>query len=175
MTRAFVGVGSNIEPEVNVRKAVHLLSLRTRILGVSTVYLTEPEGRPEQPPYYNCVVEIEASLPPAELKHAVLRQIEDELGRKRSEDKFAQRTIDLDLIVYGDLVLRTEDLMIPDPDILRRPFLALPLSELAPELKLPGSRLEVKEAAAALPRDKMKPLTGYTDMLRREILHGSEH
>jgi 2-amino-4-hydroxy-6-hydroxymethyldihydropteridine diphosphokinase len=175
MTRVFVSVGSNIEPEENVQKAVHLLSHRTRIRGISTVYFTEPEGRPEQPPYFNCVVEIETSLPPAELKHTVLRRIEDELGRKRGRDKYAARTIDLDLIVYGDLVLKTEDLTIPDPEIVRRPFLAVPLHELAPELKLPGSGLDMKEAVAALPRDKMRPLTAYTDILRRKILHGPEH
>ncbi len=175
MTRVFVSVGSNIEPDENVRKAIHVLSRRARVLGISTVYLTEPEGRPEQPPYYNCVVEIETSLPPAELKRTVLRRIEDELGRKRERDKYAARTIDLDLIVYGDLVLRTEDLTIPDPEIMRRPFLAVPLSELAPDLKLPGSGLDMKEAATTLPRDKMRPLTAYTDILRREILHGPEH
>ncbi len=175
MARIFVSVGSNIEPGENVRKAVHLLSRRARIVGISTVYLTEPECRPDQPPYYNCMAEIETSLPPAELKHTVLRQIEDELGRKRGRDKYAPRTIDLDLTVYGDLLLKTEDLTIPDPEIMRRPFLAVPLSELAPELKLPGSCLVMRDAAAALPRDKMKPLTAYTDMLRREILHGPEH
>ncbi len=174
VTRVFVSVGSNIEPEENVQKAVHLLSHQTRILGISTVYLTEPEGRPEQPPYFNCVVEIGTSLPPAELKHTVLRQIENKLGRQRGKDKLASRTIDLDLIVYGDLVLKTEDLAIPDPEIMHRPFLAVPLYELAPDLKLPGSGLDITEAAATLPRDKMRPLTAYTDSLRREILHGSE-
>jgi 2-amino-4-hydroxy-6-hydroxymethyldihydropteridine diphosphokinase len=174
VTRAFVSVGSNIEPEENVQKAVRALSLQTRLLGISTVYLTEPEGRPEQPPYFNCVLEIETSLPPAELKQTVLRRIEDELGRKRGKDKFASRTIDLDLIAYGELVLKTEDLTIPDPEIMRRPFLAVPLYELAPDMKLPGSDVDIKETAAALPRDKMRPLTAYTDKLRREIFHGSE-
>lgn len=174
MARAFISVGSNINPAENVRKAIYLLGLQARVVGVSTVYRTEPAGRPEQPLYYNCVVEIETEAPPAKLKHQILRRIEEDLGRKRSEDKYAHRTIDLDLIVYDDLALETDDLTLPDPQILHRPFLAIPLCELAPELPLPGLNRRIEEVAAALPRGSMKPLESYTKLLRSDIRHGSK-
>ena len=171
MTRAFVSMGSNIEPEENTEKAIRLLGGEVRITGISTIYLTEAEGRPEQAKYYNCVVEIETDTSPGELKHGVLRRIENELGRTRSDDAFAPRTIDLDLILYNDLVMATEDLTLPDPDIVRRPFLAIPLQELAPGLVLPGSGLRIDEVASAMKRQNMKPLADYTEHIRKEVLH----
>ena len=171
MTRAFVSVGSNIDPAANTEQALRLLGRETRIMNISTVYQTEAEGRPEQPRYYNCVAEIDTTLPPRDLKLYVLRKIEEKLGRKRNGDKFAARTIDLDLILYDELVLTTVDLTLPDPDITRRPFLAVPLEELAPELMMPGTGVPVGEIAASLLRDAMQPLDGYTKHLRKEILH----
>jgi dihydroneopterin aldolase/2-amino-4-hydroxy-6-hydroxymethyldihydropteridine diphosphokinase len=175
MARAFVSVGSNIDPENNVRKAVRLLGIEVHIQALSTVYLTEPIGRPEQPFYYNCVIEIETPLQPLELKRSVLRRIEGELGRTRGGDKLAPRVIDLDLILYDDIILAEEELTLPDPDILRRPFLVMALYELAPDLILPGTSSRIADAAATLPRDTMKPLESYTAVLRGELHHGSEH
>jgi dihydroneopterin aldolase/2-amino-4-hydroxy-6-hydroxymethyldihydropteridine diphosphokinase len=175
VARAFVSVGSNINPAENVRKAIHRLALQVHVVRISTVYLTEAEGRPEQPPYYNCVVEIDTEAPPVKLKYQVLRCIEEDLGRERSEDKYAPRTIDLDLIVYDDLVMETNDLTLPDPQILHRPFLSIPLHELAPELTLPGLGLRIEEAVARLPQGSMKPLEDYTERLRRAIRHGPKY
>lgn len=172
MARAFVGVGSNTDPAENVSKAIRLLARRARVLAVSTVYEAESEGGREQPPYYNCVVEVETELPALEFKRSVLRQIEQELGRQRSSDRYAPRTIDLDLILYDDLVAATDELTLPDPEIAHRPFLAIPLHELAPSLALPGSGVPIAEVAAALPRERMKPLTRYTELLRKEIADG---
>jgi dihydroneopterin aldolase/2-amino-4-hydroxy-6-hydroxymethyldihydropteridine diphosphokinase len=171
MTRAFVSIGSNIDPEENVKKAVLLLAGRTTVRAVSTVYLTAAEDRPEQPPYYNCVVEIETELPAIEVKHRILRRIEAELGRMRTKDRYAARTIDLDLILYDELVTKTDDLTLPDPDITGRPYLAVPLQELEPGLTMPGSGMPIHEVAAALSRKAMKPLEGYTELLRKELSH----
>jgi 2-amino-4-hydroxy-6-hydroxymethyldihydropteridine diphosphokinase len=168
---AFVSVGSNVYPEENVGHALHLLAREARVVGLSTVYQTEAEGQPEQPPYYNCVVEIETTLSPLALKHAVLRRIEDALGRERSTDKYAPRTIDLDLVVYGDISLQNDDLILPDPQALRRPFVAIPLRELAPGRVLPGAALPIGQAVADLLPAGMQPLDGYTERLRRG-LHG---
>lgn len=170
MARAFVSVGSNIDPETNVSAALLRLSKKTDLRAISTIYLTEPLGRQGQPPFYNCVIEIETSLPPAELKFGVLRNIEAGLGRRRSDDKFAPRTIDLDLILYDDLVMTTPELTLPDPEILERPFLAIALSEITPGLVLPGSQSGIGEAAAKLSRTGMQPLRTYTDRIRKEIL-----
>lgn len=170
MARAFVSVGSNIDPETNVRTALLRLSKETDLRAISTIYLTEPLGRQGQPPFYNCVIEIETSLPPAELKFGVLRNIEAGLGRRRSDDKFAPRAIDLDLILYNGLVMTTPELTLPDPEILERPFLAITLSEIASGLVLPGSQSGIGEVAAKLSRTGMQPLRTYTDRIRKEIL-----
>lgn len=173
MARVFIGVGSNISPEGNVRRAISLLADEVSIVGISTFYRTEAEGRPGQPPFLNGVVEVDTDVPPGELKRSILRRIEDELGRRRTEDKYAPRTIDLDVVIYDDLVLSTGDLVIPDPQIAHRPFLAIPLCELAPGLTLPGSGLRIEEAAAIHAHHSMKPLPDYTELLRKDILHGS--
>ncbi len=169
MTQAFLSVGSNVDPEENVSRAIGRLNGQVRITGVSTVYLTEPVGRPEQPPYYNCVIAIDTPLPPLELKRTVLRRIEDELGRTRSEDKFSPRTIDLDLILYGDVVMKTGELILPDPEIRSRPFLAGPLVELAPNLIMPDSKQPISAIASKMRGGGMKPLVAYTNRLIREI------
>ncbi len=171
MARAFVSIGSNIDPETNIKDALLRLRSEADIRAISTVYLTDPIGPQGQPSFYNCVIEIETGLPPAKLKFGVLRNIEAGLGRGRSDDKFAPRTIDLDLILYDNLMMTTKELTLPDPDILQRPYLAIALSELWPGLVLPGSDAPIDEEASNLPRDSMKPLKNYTGLIRKEILH----
>ena len=167
--RAFIGIGSNIEPAKNVIVAVRNLAQQTRVTGISTVYCTDALDRPEQPHYYNCVVEIETEAPPSEVKYGILRPIENSLGRKRSEDKFAPRTIDLDLILYGNLAMDEGDIKLPDPEILERPFLAIPLFELAPDLVLAGYNLRISEVAARFQQSGMRPLVDYTTVLRKKL------
>ncbi|MBZ5497857.1 MAG: 2-amino-4-hydroxy-6-hydroxymethyldihydropteridine diphosphokinase [Acidobacteriia bacterium] len=167
--RAFIAVGSNIRPEENVRTALLALARQEQIVAVSTIYRTEPEGRPDQPDFYNCVVEIKTDKTPEALKYQVLRRIEAGLGRQRTSDKFAPRTIDLDLMLYDDLVLDTDSLVLPDPEIASRAFLAACLSELAPDMTLPGTTSWVTELAARLPQDHMHPLEDYTAQIRRDM------
>jgi 2-amino-4-hydroxy-6-hydroxymethyldihydropteridine diphosphokinase len=168
MARVFIGLGSNIAPEENVRAAVHALRHRVHVVSISTVYITEPIGLREQPPFYNAVVEVETDVPPLDLKYGVLRCIEDELGRRRTADRNSPRTIDLDILIYDDLTLTGDDLQIPDPQIRERAFLAVPLYELAPDLRLPGSDLSIREIAANLNDQHMEPLFAYTELLRRD-------
>ncbi len=175
MVRAFIGIGSNIEPAENVRAAIRTLARKTKLVGISTVYLTGAIGHPEQSPYYNCVVEIETEVPPAEIKYGILRNIENGLGRERTEDKYAPRTIDLDLIAYGDLTMDAEGVRLPDPDILERPFLAIPLFELAPDMVLAGYGVRVSELAARLPQDGMKPLKDYARLLKEDMAGLGQH
>lgn len=169
MVRAFIGIGSNIEPENNVKAAILSLAQQARVKGISTVYCTEALGHIEQPAYYNCVVEIETDIAPRQVKREILHEIEDSLGRKRTVDKYAPRTIDLDLIIYGETAINAADLCLPDPDILERPFLAIPLFELAPELVLPGYDLCICEVAAGLPAGNMIPLESYTRQVREAL------
>jgi dihydroneopterin aldolase/2-amino-4-hydroxy-6-hydroxymethyldihydropteridine diphosphokinase len=167
--RAFIAVGSNISPEENVRAALLALARQEQIVAVSTIHRTKPEGRPDQPDFYNCVVEIKTEKTPEALKYQVLRRIEADLGRQRTSDKFAPRTIDLDLMLYDDLVLDTDRLVLPDPDIASRPFLAACLSELAPDLILPGTTSRVAEMFARLPQDNIRPLEDYTAQIKRDL------
>jgi 2-amino-4-hydroxy-6-hydroxymethyldihydropteridine diphosphokinase len=169
--RVFVGVGSNIEPEENVRRALGLLARQVRVRAVSTFYRTPAIGERDGPPFFNGVVEVSTSLPPRALKLDVLRRIEAQLGRRRGPDPNAPRPIDLDLVLYGDRVepVEKDGLVLPDPDIVRRPFLALALFELAPGLVLPDSRRALRDVMAGLVDARMAPLGSFSESLRREI------
>ncbi len=143
-----ITLGSNLEPEIHLPRAVRLLADRVRVVSVSQVYespAVRADGTldPVQPPFLNAAAQIETDLEPVPLKYEVLRAIEAEMGRQRSADKFAPRVIDLDIALYGDLLLQldTEDthLLLPDPDILERAHVALPLADLAPDLIHPTS------------------------------------
>ena len=133
---AYVAVGSNVRPERNVPAALRLLARKVEVLAVSTFYRTAPLSRPDQPYFLNGVLAVRTAGGSRMLKFDVLRPIEAELGRRRAADRDAARTIDLDVVLYGDRVVDEPDLKIPAPDI-DRPFVAVPLLELAPDLVLP--------------------------------------
>lgn len=152
-TRCFIGVGSNIDPARNVPAALARLAREVSLRAVSTFHRTRPIGHETGPEFWNGVVEIETTLAPRPLKYRVLRGIEAGLGRNREDaggDRYAPRSIDLDLLIFGEMVLSQPGLTIPDPDIERRVFVAVPLHELAPELLLPGSGRPISEIVARL-------------------------
>lgn len=169
MPVAFISKGFNIEPEKNILDAVGLLSKHVKILKVSTVYLTEPLLHRSQPKYYNCVIKVETDIEPYKLKFDVLRAIEEDLGRKRSEDRYAPRTMDMDIMLYGDLCVSTKELVIPDPEIRKRAFLAIPLYEIEPELLLPDKGKPIREIASRFKEPKIIELKNFTLTLRRFI------
>jgi 2-amino-4-hydroxy-6-hydroxymethyldihydropteridine diphosphokinase len=136
---AYVGFGSNIEPESNVTRAIELLAQRCEVLATSCVFRTAALDRPADPDFLNGVVRIATKLGPRELKFVVLREIEDRLGRTRTADSYAPRTIDLDVLAYGDVAIDEDGLRLPDPDIRTRAFLAAGLVELDAELRLADS------------------------------------
>ena len=172
MARAFIGVGSNIQPENNVRAALRHLRRAVCVVNISTFYRTPPLNRPRQPPFINGVVEVETDLPPRALKFDVLRRIEELLGRRRTDDKDAPRTIDLDMLIYDEVTLSADELTLPDPEISRRAFLAVPLCELAPRLCLPGGQ-RLHEIAARFAEARLEPLCAYTEQLRKDLEDGS--
>jgi len=137
----FIAVGSNIEPEKNIEVALVELKKYVKITAVSNFYKSAPVGNPEQPLFLNGVIKIQTDLKPRELKFDILRKIEEKLGRIRTSDKNADRTIDLDLILYDDLVVDEPDLRLPDPAIRIYPFVAVPLLEIAPDLILPDTKM----------------------------------
>jgi len=171
--QAFIGVGSNIDPEINIPHALDLLRQSVRITGISTFYRTPALGREDQPPFYNGVVAVDTELPPCELKFAELRRIEERLGRWRGADRYAPRTIDLDLILYDDLVIEDEDLILPDPEIAQRAFLAVPLCELAPALVLPDGRA-VCNIVEELSAQSLEALPEFSHKLHERFTRGLE-
>lgn len=173
MPTVYIGVGSNIDPEANIPAAIGLLAKRVKVVGLSTFVRTSPIGCPDSPGFINGVVAIETDIPPRDLKHNLLRGIENSLGRVRTADKFAPRTIDLDIIIYGESVIAEPGLTIPDPDVFTRTFVASPLAELAPGLIVPGSGKRVDEVAALLKDESMTPLDEFTAALRKEVVDES--
>ena len=171
MPRVFVSMGSNVDPETNVRRAVRMLEVELGVRALSTFYRTPALRRPADPPFVNGVIEVGDALGPLELK-ARLRQIERRLARSRTADRFAPRTVDLDLLLYGDEARSSEELTLPHPDVLARAFVAVPLSELAPDLILPGSGRALREVMSALAPYPMEALDELTEQLRTEVADG---
>jgi dihydroneopterin aldolase/2-amino-4-hydroxy-6-hydroxymethyldihydropteridine diphosphokinase len=158
----FVALGSNMDSEHNMRRAVEMLAARLSVLAVSRVYETAPVGRTDQPRFLNAAVLVETNMPPQELKTQVLEDIERKLGRVRTGDKNAPRTIDLDIVLYGDQVLDIGQRHVPDPDILRYPHVAVPLADLAPQKRHP----ETSETLLHIAQDM--PAAGL--VLRRDLV-----
>jgi 2-amino-4-hydroxy-6-hydroxymethyldihydropteridine diphosphokinase len=141
MATAFVGIGSNLgEPERQIAAALDQLAAEDGIelVVVSTLRETEPVGYLDQPNFLNGAARIETELPARELLERLLA-IESRLGRVRGEGpRFGPRTIDLDLLVYGDERIDEPGLTVPHPRLAERRFALEPLAELAPELEIPG-------------------------------------
>lgn len=137
--RAYVGLGSNLQdPRRQLTAALAALAgLRvTRLVASSSLYRSPPLGPPGQPEYLNAVAALDTALPADRLLSA-LQAIEARQGRRRAE-RWGPRTLDLDILTYGDLRSDTPTLRIPHPELARRDFVLLPLQELAPDLQLPG-------------------------------------
>lgn len=149
-------MGSNIDPERNLVEAVRRLVARCNLLAVSPVYETAPVGKTDQANFLNAAILIETELDARAFKEEVLREIERELGRVRTEDRNAPRTIDLDIALYGDQVIDTGGVRVPDPDIVRYPHVAVPLAHLAPECAHPGTGRTLADIARGMPMDRLR-------------------
>ncbi|HKD32833.1 MAG TPA: 2-amino-4-hydroxy-6-hydroxymethyldihydropteridine diphosphokinase [Gaiellaceae bacterium] len=141
MTTAFVGIGSNLgDSESQIASALELLAAEdgVELVAVSTLRETEPVGYLDQPSFLNGAAQVETDLPPRRLLERLLA-IEARLGRVRGAGpRFGPRTIDLDLLLYGDETIGEPGLSIPHPRLAERRFALEPLAELAPELEIPG-------------------------------------
>lgn len=133
--KAVIALGANIgEPEEQVGIAIALLKESMDVLAVSSLYKTKPVGRLDQPDFINAVAIAESELPATELLK-VLHGIEKALGRERTE-RWGPRTIDLDLIQYGDLLSTSEELTLPHPRAHERRFVLEPWLEIEPDALL---------------------------------------
>jgi 2-amino-4-hydroxy-6-hydroxymethyldihydropteridine diphosphokinase len=130
MGRAFLALGSNLgDREANLRRAVAGIP---DVVAVSTVYETEPLG--SSLPYLNAVVRLETTLSARDLLE-VCRRLEREAGRARDpHDRYAPRTLDVDVLLAGDEVVDEPDLEVPHPRMRERPFVLVPLADVAPDL-----------------------------------------
>src|SRR5262249_34847168 len=138
--RATIGLGSNLgDREANLRQALEHLAQTpdTAVVRASSLYDTEPVGVEEQPHFLNAVAQLETQLSPQQLLWN-LKLIERRLGRVRTQ-RWGPRTIDLDLLLYEDLVLDEDDLQIPHPELAKRSFVLVPLVELDPLLVHPAT------------------------------------
>jgi len=140
VTRAYVALGANLgDRERTLREAVDTLAGEAGIavLAVSTLRETEPVGVGEQPPFLNGAAELETSLTARELLDLLLA-VEERFGRVRSPGEHGPRTLDLDLLLYGDETFDEPGLHVPHPRLHERRFVLEPLAELAPGLLVPG-------------------------------------
>jgi 2-amino-4-hydroxy-6-hydroxymethyldihydropteridine diphosphokinase len=165
----FVSVGSNIKPNKNIIMALDKLKQYVNVVAVSTFYQTKAIDKPNQADFVNGVFHIQTDIHPRKLKFDILRKIESDLGRIRSDDKYADRTIDLDITIYGDMVIDERDLVIPDKDIKKRPFIAIPLLELSPSLILPDTKEMLSSLDIIRIESNMKPVFELTEILKKGV------
>lgn len=149
MKTVYLGLGSNVgEREQMLQAAIDRLeSAEFRVLRVSSVYETEPQGQRNQRWFLNLVVEAETDLFPRQLLGRIAK-IEQELGRRRMLAN-GPRTIDIDILFYGSFVVATPELQIPHPRFAQRRFVLAPMVELAPELRDPVTRRTMRELLPA--------------------------
>lgn len=141
--RAYVGLGANLgDREATLREALRLLDEEPdiEVVAISRIIETEPVGYLDQPPFLNAACAVETSLSPGDLL-ARLQSVETRLGRTREGvPRFGPRTLDLDLLLYGDRVVDEPNLVVPHPRLAERRFALEPLVELDPDLALPDGR-----------------------------------
>ena len=152
MPTAYIALGSNLGDRAKTLAAArdHLARLG-RVEACSSLYETEPVGFHDQPAFLNAVLALETDLAPLPLLHSLLA-IERDLGRDRSHSvPNGPRTLDLDLLLVGDTIVATEELMLPHPALVRRRFVLAPLAEIAPHLRHLQCGQTIAELLALLP------------------------
>ncbi|HEX6986345.1 MAG TPA: 2-amino-4-hydroxy-6-hydroxymethyldihydropteridine diphosphokinase [Planctomycetaceae bacterium] len=158
--RVFICLGSNIDAETNLPAAVRLLGRYGTVTAASTVYETLPVGFAEQPNFLNAAVLLETDRSPGEVFDEVVPAVERALGRTRDPaNPNGPRTIDLDVALFNDLVTRADRHELPDPDVTRHAFVAVPLAELDPGYVHPvtGETLASIAAGIAVAEGDMRP------------------
>ncbi len=141
LVRAYVGLGSNLnDPNAQIRSALAALDAipATCCVDYSSIYRSKPLAASTQPDYLNAVAAVDTRLTAAELLRE-LHLIEEQHGRVRGAERWGPRTLDLDLLLYGDVQLEGDTLTVPHPGLPERSFVLYPLHEIAPQLHIPGA------------------------------------
>jgi len=157
MAIAYIGIGSNLgNRQENCLRAIELLQKKGIIvIKRSSLYETEPWGVKDQPRFINMAIEIDTSLEPKELLK-ILKNIEKELGREKSS-KWGPRIIDLDILLFDDIILNEDNLKIPHPLMQERDFVLRPLCEIAPDIYHPLLKLSMYELMQKIHRKSQEP------------------
>lgn len=154
----YILLGSNIDRERNLPAAVGLLAEMTQVKAVSSVYETAPVGLEDQPHFFNAAIKVETELTAVAFRRQVLAEMERQLGRVRTADKNAPRTIDADMILFNDEIFDLDETHhIPDPELLEFSHIAVPIAELAPDMLHPETGERLANIAARLTAE---PATG---------------
>lgn len=146
MTDVFLGLGSNVgDRENQLKEAIRLLDEQSsiKVVKVSSFYETEPVGYVDQPDFLNLCVEIQTELSPKAVLERGLA-IEQQLHRVRKE-RWGPRTLDIDILLYGDQIIEEQDLTIPHPRMTERAFVLIPLQEIAPNKVEPRTQTKIKD------------------------------
>jgi 2-amino-4-hydroxy-6-hydroxymethyldihydropteridine diphosphokinase len=158
VNRAYLSLGSNIQPERNLPAAIAALAAYGTIAGASGVWESEPVGDPHQANFLNAAVLLETNLTAQSLKQDAIAGIERRLGRVRDpRNRNAARTIDIDVALFNRDVLRVGGSAIPDPEIIERPYLAVPLAELDADYRHPTDGRTLREIAQGLSPNGLIP------------------
>lgn len=159
LVTAYIGLGSNLASPVeqikSARAAIAAIG-GVEELAFSSLYRSLPMGPQDQPDYVNAVMCVATSLPPMDLLHR-LQSIENDQGRVRKGERWGARTLDLDLLVYGDRKIEVPDLTVPHVGIAERSFVLHPLYEIAPQLVVPGKG-NIADLVAKCPLNGLKRL-----------------
>ncbi|MGD0200368.1 MAG: 2-amino-4-hydroxy-6-hydroxymethyldihydropteridine diphosphokinase [Bryobacteraceae bacterium] len=158
MRTVYLSLGSNLgDRQENLRQAIaRLEAAGVRVSRRSSIYETKPRDAPNQPWFLNQVIEAETDLFPRQLL-ARVQKVELEMGRKRLRPK-GPRTIDIDILLCGETIVRTKELELPHPRLAERRFVLEPLAELAPDLRHPLTRLTVRQMLAGVAGQAVKRL-----------------
>jgi 2-amino-4-hydroxy-6-hydroxymethyldihydropteridine diphosphokinase len=146
----YLSLGSNVgDRTANLQTAIARLSSLGKVVAVSSFYETEPVGFAAQPWFLNCAVKLDTEKTPEELLAGILG-LEQEMGRRRVQ-KNGPRTIDIDILLFGDSIIKTKGLIIPHPAMHQRRFVLEPMAEIAPDVLHPVLKRSIRELRDALP------------------------
>lgn len=159
MVRVFIGLGSNLQQPIDqIQQGLQGLSRlsNTRLVAHSHLYRSAPLGPSNQPDYVNAVAALDTALSAFQLLH-LLHDIEHRQGRTRDGTRWGPRTLDLDILLFGEECINQPHLQVPHPGLHERNFVLYPLHEIAPELVIPG-RGALAELLAQCPADGLEPI-----------------